>query len=109
MKWVKKKDLEMGKNVNDVMIFVYNKFVIICDILLEVDEYMFGLWFVLVWIIDWYWVKKDKVLGIVNDFNDWVDEVGNLWYIVDFIVKVMCVVVEMVWIVEGIREVGEEK
>ena len=28
-------------------------------------------------ILDSYQVKKDKASGIVNDLNDWIDEVGT--------------------------------
>lgn len=109
MKWAKKKDSETGKNVNDVTTLVYNKSVTVRDIPAEADEYMLGSRSALAWIIDRYQVKKDKASGIVNDPNDWADEVGNPQYIVDLIAKVTRVAVETVRIVEGIREVGENK
>lgn len=109
MKWAKKKDPETGKNVNDVTTLVYNKSVTVRDIPAEADEYMLGSRSALAWIIDRYQVKKDKASGIVNDPNDWADEVGNPRYIVDLIAKVTRVAVETVRIVEGIREVGEDK
>ncbi|HAT1171800.1 DEAD/DEAH box helicase [Corynebacterium striatum] len=104
MKWAKKKDSETGKNVNDVTTLVYNKSVTVRDIPAEADEYMLGSRSALAWIIDRYQVKKDKASGIVNDPNDWADEVGNPRYIVDLIAKVTRVAVETVRIVEGIRE-----
>lgn len=109
MKWAKKKDPETGKNVNDVTTLVYNKSVTVRDIPAEADEYMLGSRSALAWIIDRYQVKKDKASGIVNDPNDWADEVGNPRYIVDLIAKVTRVAVETVRIVQGIREVGEDK
>lgn len=109
MKWAKRKDSETGKNVNDVTTLVYNKSVTVRDIPAEADEYMLGSRSALAWIIDRYQVKKDKASGIVNDPNDWADEVGNPRYIVDLIAKVTRVAVETVRIVEGIREVGENK
>ncbi|MGV0389724.1 DEAD/DEAH box helicase [Corynebacterium phoceense] len=109
MKWAKKKDPSTGKNVNDVTTLVYNKSVTVRDIPAEADEYMLGSRSALAWIIDRYQVKKDKASGIVNDPNDWADEVGNPRYIVDLIAKVTRVAVETVRIVEGIREVGEEE
>ncbi|MCQ9335610.1 DEAD/DEAH box helicase [Corynebacterium phoceense] len=109
MKWAKKKDPETGKNVNDVTTLVYNKSVTVRDIPAEADEYMLGSRSALAWIIDRYQVKKDKASGIVNDPNDWADEAGNPRYIVDLIAKVTRVAVETVRIVEGIREVGEDK
>lgn len=109
MKWAKRKDSETGKNVNDVTTLVYNKSVTVRDIPAEADEYMLGSRSALAWIIDRYQVKKDKASGIVNDPNDWADEVGNPRYIVDLIAKVTRVAVKTVRIVEGIREVGENK
>lgn len=107
MKWAKKKNPSTGKNVNDVTTLVYNKSVTIRDIPAEADEYMLGSRSALAWIIDRYQVKKDKASGIVNDPNDWADEVGNPRYIVDLIAKVTRVAVETVRIVESIREDDE--
>lgn len=104
MKWAKKKDPSTGKNVNDVTSLVYNKFVTVRNIPAEADEYMLGSRSALAWIIDRYQVKEGKASGIVNDPNDWADEVGNPRYIVDLIAKVTRVAVETVRIVEGIRE-----
>lgn len=92
--WAKKKDPETGKNVNDVTKMIYNKKVTIAGIPAESDEYMLGSRSALAWIIDRYQVKKDKASGIVNDPNDWADEVGNPRYIVDLIGKVTRVAVE---------------
>jgi len=107
MKWAKKNDSETGKNVDDVTTLVYNKSVTVRDIPAEADEYMLGARSALAWIIDRYRVKKDKASGIVNDPNDWADEVGNPRYIVDLIAKVTRVAVETVRIVESIREDDE--
>ena len=104
MKWARKKDPETDKNVNDVTKLIYNKRVTIAGIPAEADEYMLGSRSALAWLIDRYQVKKDKASGIVNDPNDWADEVGNPRYIVDLIGKVTRVAVETVRIVEGLRE-----
>lgn len=94
MKWGRKKDPETGKNVNDVTKLIYNKRVTITGIPAEADEYMLGSRSALAWLIDRYQVKKDKASGIVNDPNDWADEVGNPRYIVDLIGKVTRVAIE---------------
>lgn len=104
MKWARKKDPETDKNVNDVTKLIYNKRVTITGIPAEADEYMLGSRSALAWLIDRYQVKKDKASGIVNDPNDWADEVGNPRYIVDLIGKVTRVAVETVRILEGLRE-----
>ena len=102
MKWAKRKDPETGKNVNDVTKLIYNKRVTISDIPAEADEYMLGSRSAVAWLIDRYQVKKDKASGIVNDPNDWADEVGNPRYIVDLIGKVVRVAMETVRIVDGL-------
>lgn len=103
LKWAKKKDPETGKNVNDVTRMIYNPKVTISDIPAEADEYMLGARSALAWIIDRYKVKKDKASGIINDPNDWADEVGNPRYIVELIAKVTRVAVETVRIVDSLR------
>lgn len=102
-KWAKKKDPETGKSVNDVTTMIYNNSVTIRDIPVEADEYMLGSRSALAWIIDRYQVKKDKASGIVNDPNDWADEVGNPRYIVVLVAKVTRVAVETVRIVEALK------
>ena len=104
MRWPKRRDPETGKNVNDVTKLIYNKQVTIAGIPAEADEYMLGSRSAIGWLIDRYQVKKDKASGIVNDPNDWADEVGNPRYIVDLIAKVTRVAVDSVRIVESIRE-----
>lgn len=104
MKWAKRKDPETGKNVNDVTKLIYNKQVTISSIPAEADEYMLGSRSAVAWLIDRYQVKKDKTSGIVNDPNDWADEVGNPRYIVDLIGKVTRVAMETVRIVDGLEE-----
>ena len=103
MAWAKKKDPETGKNVNDVTKLKYNKLVTIAGIPAEAAEYMLGARSAVAWLIDRYQVKKDKASGIVNDPNDWADEVGNPRYIVDLVGKVVSVAVETVRIVDGLR------
>lgn len=103
LKWAKVKDPETGKKVNDVTKMIYNNRVTITDIPAEAEEYMLGSRSALAWIIDRYRVKKDKASGIVNDPNDWADEVGNPRYIADLIAKVTRVAVETMEIVNGLE------
>lgn len=93
-KWAKKKDPETGKNINDTSTMIYNSRVTIAGIPEEAEEYQLGSRSALGWIIDRYQVKKDKASGIVNDPNDWADEVGNPRYIVDLVGKVTRVAME---------------
>ena len=103
MKWARRKDPDTGKNVTDVTKLIYNKQVTISGIPAEADGYMLGSRSAVAWLIDRYQVKKDKASGIVNDPNDWADEVGNPRYIVDLIGKVTRVAMETVRIVDGLE------
>lgn len=103
MKWAKRKDPETGKNVDDVTKLIYNKQVTISGIPAEADEYMLGSRSAIAWLIDRYQVKKDKASGIVNDPNDWADEVGNPRYIVDLIGRVTHVAMETMRIIDSLR------
>ena len=102
MRWAKRKDPETGKNVDDVTKLIYNKLVTIAGIPAEAEEYMLGSRSAVAWLIDRYQVKKDKASGIVNDPNDWADEVGNPRYIVDLIGRVVRVAMETVRIVKDL-------
>ena len=104
MRWAKRKDPETGKNVDDVTKLIYNKQVTITGIPAEADEYMLGSRSAIAWLIDRYQVKKDKASGIVNDPNDWADEVGNPRYIVELIGRVTRVAMETVRIVDSLNE-----
>ena len=81
---------------------IYNKHVTIAGIPEKAEEYQLGSRSALGWIIDRYRVKKDKKSGIVNDPNDWADEVGNPRYIMDLIGKVTRVAVETMKIVKSL-------
>lgn len=103
LKWAKKTDPETGKKVNDVTTMIYNPKVTIAGIPEEADGYMLGARSALAWIIDRYQVTTDKASGIVNDPNDWADEVRNPRYIVDLIGKVTRVAVETVELVRELE------
>lgn len=94
MKWNKVRDPETKKMVEDRSTIIYNPKVTITGIPPEADEYQLGARSALAWIIDRYRYTKDKKSGIINDPNDWADEVGNPRYIVDLIAKVTRVAME---------------
>ncbi|HZK32459.1 MAG TPA: type ISP restriction/modification enzyme [Corynebacterium sp.] len=100
LKWKKVRDPETKKLVDDRTTLIYNPKVTITGIPLEADEYLLGARSALAWIIDRYQVKKDKASGIVNDPNEWADEVGNPRYIVELIAKVTRVAVDTQGIVK---------
>ena len=104
LKWKRTRNPETKKLEDDRTAIIYNPKITITGIPLEADEYMLGSRSALAWIIDRYQVKKDKASGIVNDPNDWCDEVDNPRYIVELIGKVTRVAVDTVRIVEGLRQ-----
>ncbi|MDN6430768.1 type ISP restriction/modification enzyme [Corynebacterium flavescens] len=105
MKWRRIKDPETGKTVDDMTTLIYNDKVTIDKIPSEANEYMLGSRSALSWLIDRYQISQDTKgkSGIVNDPNDWADEVGNPRYIADLIAKVTRVAVETVQIVNGLE------
>lgn len=104
LRWAKRTDPDTGKNVDDVTTMIYNSKVTIRDIPEEANHYMLGSRSALAWIIDRYQVKKDKASGIINDPNDWADEIGNPHYIVNLIAKVTRVAVETMRIVDTLSQ-----
>ena len=60
------------------------------------------------WLLDRYQVKTDKKSGIVNDPNDWAEEVGNPRYILDLILSVIHVSTQTVDIVDNLPEIDFE-
>lgn len=100
MKWAKVRDPETKKLVEDYTTLIYNSSITISGIPEEAENYQLGSRSAIAWLIDRYQVKKDKASGIVNDPNDWADEVGNPRYIVELIAKVTRVAVETMRIVE---------
>lgn len=104
LKWARVKDPESRKPVDDLTTIIYNPSVTIRNIPTEVTRYQLGARSPLEWIIDRFQVKKNKASGIVNDPNDWADEIRNPRYIVDLIARVTRVAVETAEIVESLRE-----
>ncbi|MBS9532386.1 hypothetical protein KIH27_02145 [Mycobacterium sp. M1] len=104
MKWAKRKDPNLGKNVDDRTTLIYNGRITITGIPEEAERYMLGSRSALAWLIDRYQVKTDKASGIVNDPNDWCDEHDDSTYIVDLIKRITTVAVETMKIVDGLGD-----
>ncbi|MDX2358946.1 DEAD/DEAH box helicase [Dietzia sp. PP-33] len=102
MKWGRIRDEETGKLVNDPTTIIYNSKVTITGIPPEAEDYMLGSRSALGWVIDRWQVKTDKPSGIVNDPNDWCDEVDDPKYIVDLIARVTTVATETNWLVASL-------
>jgi predicted helicase len=90
-----------GKTV-DKSTVIYNSHITLAGIPDEAHEYMLGSRSALEWVIERYQVKTDKASGIVNDPNDWCDEVDDPRYIIDLVKRIVTVSVETVKIVKSL-------
>jgi len=70
----------------------------------KAHDYRLGSRSALDWLIDRYQIRTHKASGIVNDPNDWADEVGEPRYIFDLVKRVTTVSVETVEIVRSLPE-----
>lgn len=90
------------KSRTDHSEIIYNAHLILSGIPDVAHEYLLGSRSALEWLIDRYQVKTDKASGIVNDPNDWCDEVGDPRYVVDLVKRITTVSVETVRIVNAL-------
>ena len=60
------------------------------------------------WVMERYQVTTHKESGIVNDPNDWAEEVGDPKYILNLLLSVINVSVQTVEIVESLPKVKFE-
>ena len=65
-------------------------------------RYMLGSRSAVEWIMDRYQVRTDKKSGIVNDPNDWANEIGEPRYILDLLGRIVTVSVETMAIVDSL-------
>ena len=94
-----------GKRPNlDTSTILYNAGVTLAGIPSAAHEYKLGARSALDWLIDRYQIRTHKKSGIVNDPNDWAEEVGEPRYILDLIKRVTTVSVRTVEIVNGLPE-----
>lgn len=104
IKWGKRKDSETGKKVDDHTVLIYNENLVIKDIPEAAQRYTVNGRSPLEWVIDRYQVKTDKASGIVNDPNEYSDD---LRYIVGLIEKLIRVSMETMEIVDQLPPVSE--
>jgi len=102
MAYPKVVDAVTGDKVADKKRLIYNPHLTLVGIPPEAHEYVLGTRSAIDWLIDRYYVKKDKKSGIVNNVNKWGLEQGSPRYIVDLIKKVTTVSVRTVEIVKSL-------
>ena len=82
------------RSKTDRTAIVFNSRITLSGIPEGVFDYMVGPRSAIEWIIDRYQVRTHKDSGIVNDPNDWCDEVNDPRYIVDLIKRIVTVSLE---------------
>lgn len=80
----------------------YNSKITITNIPANAYEYVVNGKSAIEWIMERYQVTTHKESGIINNPNDWADEVGNPRYILDLLLSIINVSVQTVDIVEGL-------
>ena len=91
----------------DSPVLIYNDWITLSGFPDEAHEYFVGPRSAVDWLVDRYQVTKDKNSGIVNDPNDWADEVGAPRYILDLVKRIVTVSVETVVIVKSLPTLDE--
>ncbi len=92
---------KIGKDV-DSSVIIYNSRLRLSGIPAEVYEYQLGSRSAIGWVMERHQIKTDKASGIVNDPNDWAEEVGDPRYIVDLVKRIVTVSLETVKIVRAL-------
>jgi predicted helicase len=84
---------------------IFNSKITISNIPMEAYEYKVNGKSAIEWVMERYQVTAHKENGIVNDPNDWANEVGNPRYILDLLLSVINVSIQTVDIVKSLPRV----
>lgn len=84
---------------------IFNSAITIENIPTKAYEYVVNGKSAIEWILERYEIKIDKDTGIINDANDWAEEVGNPRYILDLLLSVISLSVQSVGIIENLPKV----
>lgn len=101
MKWGKIKG-KSGNAGKDKTILKYNDDITISNIPLEAQEYVVNKKSALDWVVERACYSQDKKTGIVNDFNEYAKEQGNLRYPLELFLKVITVSMESLKIIKSL-------
>jgi predicted helicase len=92
-----------GKKARDFPdTIAYNSKIIISNIPAKAYEYVINGKSAIEWIMERYQVSTHKDSGIVNDPNEWAEEVGNPRYILDLLLSIINVSVQTVDIISNL-------
>lgn len=87
---------------------IYNSQITVTNIPAKAYEYVVNGKSAIEWVMERYQVTTHKESGIVNDPNDWAEEVGDPKYILNLLLSVINVSVQTVEIVESLPRVKFE-
>ncbi len=87
---------------------IFNSKITISNIPEKAYEYVVNGKSAIEWIMERYQITTHKESGIINDPNDWADEVGNPRYILDLLLSIINVSVQTVDIVNDLPKVKFE-
>lgn len=86
------------KNKKDEIDF--NEFITITNIPIKAYDFIINGKSAIEWIMERYSVSKDKKSGIVNDPNDWCEEVNNPKYILNLLLSIINVSIKTVELIK---------
>lgn len=85
---------------------IYNSRIMITNIPSQAYKYVINGKSAIEWIMERYQVTTHKESGIVNNPNDWAEEVGNPRYILDLLLSIINVSVQTVEIVNNLPKLN---
>jgi predicted helicase len=97
--------IDGGKDKSKI---IYNSHITLENIPLVAYEYIVNGKSAIEWIMDRYCISQDKKSGIINDANDWCEEVGNPRYIIDLLHSIINLSVKTVEIVNNLPKIKFE-
>ena len=97
--------MKFGKN-KDKTIIEYNENIIIKNIPEKAYEYIVNGKSAIEWIMERYAITKDKKSGIVNDPNDWCNEVKDEKYIFNLLLRVINVSIKTMKIIDSLPKLN---
>lgn len=103
MKW-RRIPGKKGNAAKDKTTLIYNDYITVENIPLAAQEYVVNKKSALDWVVERACVKTDKDSGIVNDFNDYAEEMGNERYPLDLFLRVITVSLETMEIVKNLPQ-----
>lgn len=93
------------KTVQDKSIIIYNNQITISNIPEKAYQYVVSGRSAIEWVMENYRVKINNKSGIINDPNDWSEEVGNPRYILDLLLRIINVSVQTVDLINSLPPV----